>query len=111
MGNGVEFVKSCFKERAKVVQELIARSEGFRDLCDDFEIADNEEERWELSIAPERNDRIALAILQQREGRRQYPLLPRRDEARRQQGMKSGNHRRRMAVNDDRNRGNENDRS
>ncbi|SEI20516.1 hypothetical protein SAMN05216228_10587 [Rhizobium tibeticum] len=59
MGNGVEFVKSAFNERAKVVEELAACNEGFRDLCDDFEIANDEELRWEQSTAPERDERLA----------------------------------------------------
>jgi hypothetical protein len=59
MGNGVEFVKRAFEKRDKVIDELAARNEGFRDLCDDFEIANNEEERWRQSTAPERDERIA----------------------------------------------------
>ncbi|WP_086998484.1 hypothetical protein [Rhizobium sullae] len=59
MGNGVGFVKSCFQQRAKVIEELAARNEEFRDLCDDFEIANNEEMQWEQSTAPERDERVA----------------------------------------------------
>ncbi|KQV83545.1 hypothetical protein [Rhizobium sp. Root1220] len=59
MGNGLEFVKRAFEKRDKVIDELAARNEGFRDLCDDFEIAVNEEERWEQSTAQERDERIA----------------------------------------------------
>jgi hypothetical protein len=59
MGNGVGFVKRAFEKRDKVIDELAARNEGFRDLCDDFEIANNEEERWRQSTAPERDERIA----------------------------------------------------
>ncbi|MBB3564356.1 uncharacterized protein Yka (UPF0111/DUF47 family) [Rhizobium sp. BK512] len=58
MGNGVEFVKSSFKERAKVIEELAARNEGFRDLCDDFLTAHEEKLQWERSSAPERGERI-----------------------------------------------------
>jgi hypothetical protein len=39
MGNGIEFVKSCFEKDAATVEKLALCSEGFRDLCDDFEIA------------------------------------------------------------------------
>ncbi|MBY5610342.1 hypothetical protein [Rhizobium leguminosarum] len=59
MANGVGFVKSCFEERADVIEELALRSEEFRDLCDDFEIANNEEVRWQQSTAPERDERLA----------------------------------------------------
>ncbi|MDP9813123.1 hypothetical protein J2W42_005994 [Rhizobium tibeticum] len=59
MGNGVEFVKSCFKERATLIEQLAARDEGFRDLCDDFLTAHDEKLQWERSSAPERGERIA----------------------------------------------------
>ena len=59
MGKGIGFVKSCFHERAKVIDELALRSEGFRDLCDDFATANDEKLRWERSSAPERDERIA----------------------------------------------------
>ncbi|RDJ02737.1 hypothetical protein [Rhizobium grahamii] len=59
MGNGVEFVKSSFKERAKVIEELAAHNEGFRDLCDDFLTAHDEKLQWERSSAQERGERIA----------------------------------------------------
>ncbi|ACI58323.1 conserved hypothetical protein (plasmid) [Rhizobium leguminosarum bv. trifolii WSM2304] len=59
MGNGVRFVKSCFEQRAKLVEELAARSEGFCELCDDFAMADNEKTRWKQSSAPERDERLA----------------------------------------------------
>ncbi|EJZ18497.1 hypothetical protein NE852_31840 (plasmid) [Rhizobium sp. Pop5] len=59
MTNGVGFVRDCFKVRAKVVEELAARSEGFRDLCDDFLTAHDEKLRWEGSSAPERGERVA----------------------------------------------------
>jgi len=59
MENGVGFVKSSFRERAKVIEELAARNEGFRDLCDDFLTAHDEKEQWERSPDPERGERIA----------------------------------------------------
>ncbi|APO68543.1 hypothetical protein IE4872_CH02941 [Rhizobium gallicum] len=59
MENGVRFVKSFFKERAKVIEALAARTEGFRDLCDDFLTAHDEKLRWERSSSPERGERIA----------------------------------------------------
>jgi hypothetical protein len=59
MGNGIGFVKRVFEKRDKVIYELAARNEGFRDLCDDFEIAVNEKERWEQSTSPERDERLA----------------------------------------------------
>ncbi|NYJ10963.1 uncharacterized protein Yka (UPF0111/DUF47 family) [Rhizobium leguminosarum] len=59
MGNGVGFVKGCFEQRAKLVEELAARSEEFCDLCDDFAMANNERARWDQSSAPERDERVA----------------------------------------------------
>ncbi|MBY5828337.1 hypothetical protein [Rhizobium ruizarguesonis] len=59
MANGVGFVKGCLQDRADAIEEFALRSEGFRDLCDDFEIANNEKVRWERSTAPERDDRLA----------------------------------------------------
>lgn len=59
MGNGVKFVATCFEEHFKAIEELAARSEGFRDLCDDFAMAKCEKLRWEQSSAPERDERIA----------------------------------------------------
>ncbi|ANM14710.1 MULTISPECIES: hypothetical protein [unclassified Rhizobium] len=58
MENGVGFVKSVFKERADVIEELAARSEGFRDLCDDFAMANTEKQKWEQSSDPERDERV-----------------------------------------------------
>ncbi|TCA35142.1 hypothetical protein E0H66_16795 [Rhizobium leguminosarum bv. viciae] len=57
--NGVGFVKSCFKDRADAIEEFALRSEGFRDLCDDFQIANNEEVQWEQSNTPDRDERAA----------------------------------------------------
>ncbi|MGO6723844.1 hypothetical protein ACC717_27870 [Rhizobium ruizarguesonis] len=59
MANGVGFVKGCLQDRADAIEEFALRSEGFRDLCDDFEIANNEKVRWERSTAPERDERLA----------------------------------------------------
>lgn len=59
MGNGVKFVATYFEEHFKAIEELAARSEGFRDLCDDFAMAKCEKLRWEQSSAPERDERIA----------------------------------------------------
>lgn len=59
MEKGVEFVKTCFEPQAKAIEELGVRSEGFRDLCDDFATASSEKWEWEQSSAPERDDRIA----------------------------------------------------
>jgi len=59
MENGVGFVKSCFGERAKVIEELAARNEGFRDLCDDFLTAHDEKAQWERSSDRERGERIS----------------------------------------------------
>jgi len=59
MRDGVEFVKDCFAWRAKVVEDLALRNEGFRELCDDFAIANNEKARWERSREAERAERMA----------------------------------------------------
>ncbi|OWW04595.1 hypothetical protein ATY81_00990 [Rhizobium sp. R72] len=59
MENGVAFVKSCFRERTKAIEELAPRNEGFRDLCDDFLTAHEEKLQWERSSDPERDERIA----------------------------------------------------
>jgi acyl-CoA reductase-like NAD-dependent aldehyde dehydrogenase len=59
MGNGVEFVNGSFKEHGKIIEEVAARDEGFRDMCDDFLTAHDEKLQWERSSAPERDERIA----------------------------------------------------
>ncbi|CDM58839.1 MULTISPECIES: hypothetical protein [Rhizobium] len=58
MEKGVEFAKAYFKPRAKAIEELAARSEGFRDLCDDFATASSEKLEWERSSGPDRDERI-----------------------------------------------------
>jgi hypothetical protein len=59
MGNGIEFAKSCFNERAKDIEQL-ACGEGFCAICNDFLIAHQEKLHWERSpAAQERGERIA----------------------------------------------------
>lgn len=58
MGERCCIVKSSFKERSKVVEELAARNEGFRDLCDDFEIANTAMGAFHLSGAGRAHRRV-----------------------------------------------------
>lgn len=59
MEKGVEFAKTYFKQRVRAIEELAARSEGFRDLCDDFATAYDGRLDWKRSSAPERAERVA----------------------------------------------------
>jgi hypothetical protein len=51
MEKGVEFTKTYFKNRVRAIEELAARSEGFRDLCDDFATAHDGKLDWKCSSA------------------------------------------------------------
>ncbi|WDZ81897.1 hypothetical protein PWG15_33910 (plasmid) [Ensifer adhaerens] len=59
MGKGVEFVTSYFKTSGQAIEELAAQCEAFRDLCDDFAIANEEKNRWRRSTSSDRQQRIA----------------------------------------------------
>ena len=49
MVKGVRLVRSAFKEQANVIERLASRDEGFRDMCDDFQTANDEKLLWERS--------------------------------------------------------------
>jgi hypothetical protein len=51
--------KRAFPARAQEIDELAARCENFRDLCNDFALADELKRTWETSTAPERDERYA----------------------------------------------------
>jgi uncharacterized protein YdcH (DUF465 family) len=59
MGYDVGFVKQSFPSRASLIDELAARDENFRDLCDDFATADHVRLNLEQSSGPDRNERLA----------------------------------------------------
>ena len=49
MGYDVGFAKKYFPSRANVIDQLAARDENFRDLCVDFETADEHRRKWETA--------------------------------------------------------------
>jgi hypothetical protein len=57
MGYDVGFAKKYFPSRANVIDQLAARDENFRDLCFDFETADEQRRKWETASGPVRNER------------------------------------------------------
>lgn len=57
-----EFAKRSFPEQAHEIDALAARNESFRELCNDFSIADHLVRDWESSTAPERDERYAEAL-------------------------------------------------
>jgi hypothetical protein len=57
-----EFAKRRFPEQALEIEALAYRNESFRELCNDFSIADQLVRDWELSTAPERDERYAEAF-------------------------------------------------
>ncbi|MEJ5020992.1 hypothetical protein WH297_14815 [Ochrobactrum vermis] len=62
MENYTEFAKRKFPEHALEIEALALRNESFRELCNDFSIADQLVRDWELSTAPERDERHAEAL-------------------------------------------------
>jgi hypothetical protein len=46
-------------ERREEIRQLSARNESFRDLCEDFAIAEAALRRWETSSDPDRDQRCA----------------------------------------------------
>ncbi|TCU20400.1 hypothetical protein [Rhizobium sullae] len=62
MGYDVAFVKRCFPARARLIDELAARDESFRDLCYDFAIAEEVRLTWETASGPERDERHAECV-------------------------------------------------
>lgn len=57
-----EFAKRAFPSTAQEIDALAARSESFRDLCNDLALADELMRKWETSTAPERDERYAEAV-------------------------------------------------
>lgn len=57
-----EFAMRRFPELALEIDALAARNESFRDLCNDFSIADQLVRDWASSTAPERDERYAEAL-------------------------------------------------
>ncbi|WP_426128284.1 hypothetical protein [Pararhizobium sp. PWRC1-1] len=62
MGHDVGFAKQCFPTRARLIDELAARDESFRDLCHDFATADELRLSWETALAPDRYERHAELV-------------------------------------------------
>lgn len=59
MGYDVCFAKQCFPSRVALIDELAARDENFRDLCDDFATADHVRLNLEKGSTPDRDERLA----------------------------------------------------
>lgn len=59
MGYGLTFAKNQFATRAALIDELAARDENFRDLCDDFATANELRLSYEIACGPERDERHA----------------------------------------------------
>jgi hypothetical protein len=57
-----EFAKRRFPEQALEIDALACRNESFRELCNDFSIADHLVRNWQSSTAPERDERYAEAL-------------------------------------------------
>ncbi|AJD42135.1 hypothetical protein C9413_04475 [Rhizobium sp. SEMIA 4085] len=57
-----EFAKRRFPEQTLEIEALASRNESFRELCNDFSIADQHMRDWESSTAPERDERYAEAL-------------------------------------------------
>lgn len=57
-----EFAKRRFPEQTLEIESLASRNESFRDLCNDFSIADQLVRDWESSTAPERDAHYAEAL-------------------------------------------------
>lgn len=58
----MEFAKRSFPEQTLEIEALASRSESFRELCNDFSIADQLVRDWKSSTAPERDARYAEAL-------------------------------------------------
>jgi len=52
-------VKTRFPTRVQAIDALLARNEGFRDMCADFATAEDELRKWQSSPDPNRESRIA----------------------------------------------------
>lgn len=59
MGCDVSLVKRCFADRTSLIDELAARDESFRDLCDDFATADRLRLSFNKAAVPNGDERLA----------------------------------------------------
>lgn len=59
MGYDVCFAKQCFPSRSSLIDELAARDENFRDLCDDFATADHVRLNLEKETGADRDERLS----------------------------------------------------
>ncbi|ANK86155.1 MULTISPECIES: hypothetical protein [unclassified Rhizobium] len=59
MEEGVTAVRRHFPARARTIDDLVARSEDFREICRDFADAGLAMERWSVSADPKRAERVA----------------------------------------------------
>jgi hypothetical protein len=57
-----EFAKRRFPEQALEIDALASRNESFRELCNDFSVADDLVRNWKSSTAPERDERYDEAL-------------------------------------------------
>jgi hypothetical protein len=62
MEHDTEFAKRIFPASAKLIDELAARKDSFRDLCSDFAVADELMRRWEKSQSLESKERYAESV-------------------------------------------------
>jgi len=49
---------SRFPDRNRAIRDLIARNDGFRDMCADLAVAEAELQKWRTSADPRRERRI-----------------------------------------------------
>lgn len=59
MDQGVTAAQRHFPNRTKAIEDLAARDEEFRSLCDDFADAEAELKKWEKSADPKHEQRYA----------------------------------------------------
>lgn len=57
-----EFAKRRFPKLALEIDAFASSSESFRELCNDFSVADQLARDWELSTASGRDERYAEAL-------------------------------------------------
>lgn len=62
MEDDIGFAKRRFPEQAMEIDALASRDESFRELCNDFSIANDLVRKWKSSTAPERDERYAEAL-------------------------------------------------
>jgi hypothetical protein len=57
MDEGVTAVRRRFPARIQAIDDLAARNEEFREVCNDFADAQSELAKWEVSTDPKRDER------------------------------------------------------